>query len=110
MGRITPCRQVIAYPFFATLVQEAKARPLIPPPKAPSLHAARNGGPGSFGYLHSWSVRSRAWAKPLSENVSVDCVPLAESPFTTALWPVRRASIKRASSDKFLIHAPSCWV
>src|SRR4029077_34388 len=75
-----------------------------------SLSSSRNPGRGWSTYLHSWSVRSRAWEKPLSENVSVDCVPLTETPFTTALWPDRRASISRASSDTFLIQAPSCWV
>ena len=30
-------------------------------------------------YLHSCAMRSRACARPLSENVSVDCVPLAET-------------------------------
>src|ERR1700722_9320875 len=68
------------------------------------------GGGFSAVYLHSWPTRSRACASPLSENVSVDCVPLAETPFTTALWPARMASTICASSAAFLIQAPSCWV
>src|SRR5580698_5213359 len=63
-----------------------------------------------YAHLHSWPTRSRACASPLSENVSVDCVPLAETPLTTALWPARMASTICASSAAFLIQAPSCWV
>ena len=59
-------------------------------------------------YLHSWAVRSRACATPLSEKVSVDCVPLAETPLITALSPPRMASTILASSVAFLIQAPSC--
>src|SRR5215469_9657636 len=61
-------------------------------------------------YLHSWAARSRACDTPLRENVSVDCVPLVETPLITALSPPRMASTILASSAAFLIQAPSCWV
>src|SRR5262249_5131705 len=64
----------------------------------------------AFFYLHSWAVRSRACATPLSEKVSVDCVPLADTPLITAFSPPRMASIILASSVAFLIQAPSCCV
>ena len=62
------------------------------------------------GYLHSWSERSMASARPLREKTSVERVPLAEVPLSTALWPARIAAIRLASSAEFLIQAPSCWV
>ena len=59
------------------------------------------------GHLHSWSVRSSAWVKPFSENVSTDCVPFIDDPLTTTVGLARMASTKWASSAAFLIQAPS---
>src|SRR4029077_1791666 len=61
-------------------------------------------------YLHSCSILSSAWARPLSEYWSVDCVPRPEVPFTVRSAPLRMASTMRASSATFLIQAPSFWV
>src|SRR5262249_25768256 len=61
-------------------------------------------------YLHSWAVRSSAWASPLSEYLSVLWVPLADVPFTTRSPLLRMASTMRASSAAFLIQAPSFCV
>ena len=61
-------------------------------------------------YLQSWPERSSAWARPLSENTSVEWVPFADVPLITALSPPRMASIRCVSSAAFLIQAPSCWV
>src|SRR5262245_43680392 len=59
-------------------------------------------------YLHSCSILSSAWARPLSEYWSVDVVPRPEVPFTIRSAPLRMASIMRTSSAPFFIQAPSC--
>src|SRR5215813_10974642 len=61
-------------------------------------------------YLHSCSILSSAWARPLSEYWSVDVVPRPEVPFTVRSAPLRMASTMRASSATFLIQAPSFCV
>src|SRR6185437_8876732 len=63
------------------------------------------------GYrLQSCARRSSAWARPLSEKVSVVSVPLADTPLTTASADLRIASTIRSSSAAFLIQRPSPWV
>src|SRR2546429_2166740 len=64
----------------------------------------------TWRYLHSCSILSSAWARPLSEYWSVDWVPRPEVPFTVKSAPLRMASTMRASSATFLIQAPSFWV
>src|SRR5262249_53312965 len=75
----------------------------------------RRGGDGTGGraparYLHSCSILSSAWARPLSEYWSVEVVPRPEVPFTVRSAPLRMASTMRASSATFLIQAPSFCV
>src|SRR5215470_13515129 len=64
----------------------------------------------TWRYLHSCSILSSAWARPLSEYWSVDWVRRPEVPFTVKSAPLRMASTMRASSATFLIQAPSFWV
>src|SRR5262249_28403151 len=64
----------------------------------------------AWRYLHSCSILSSAWARPLSEYWSVDWVPRPEVPFTVRSAPLRMASTMRASSATSLIQAPSFWV
>src|SRR5262249_61278182 len=76
---------------------------MFPPARVP--RAAR-----TWRYLHSCSILSSAWARPLSEYWSVDWVRRPEVPFTVKSAPLRMASTMRASSVTFLIQAPSFWV
>src|SRR5262249_46771461 len=94
------------------LTGESPTRQTASAQRAKAAAPARGGAPARCRgfYLHSCATRSRACDTPLSEKLSVDCVPLAETPLTTALSPPRMASTILASSVPFLIQAPSCWV
>src|SRR5262249_7661826 len=77
--------------------------PMFPPAKVARAACA-------WRYLHSCSILSSAWARPLSEYWSLDWVPRPEVPFTVNSAPLAMASTIRVASAAFLIQAPSSLV
>src|ERR1700686_3931219 len=73
-------------------------------------HTDQNARLACIPYLHSWAIRSSAWLMPLSEKVSLVCVPRSDVPFITMSEPLRMASTSRGSSPDCLTQALSFCV